>query len=309
MPETEEQSATTTRVSLTNDAFNQALEHYIDENKPDPLALKQVQSWTLEWKDDDDGESFNDYPFAPSHVLEGNLQIGGEYLAVTLSVRCAWKLAESPPGKHGSLYYSCHAQARFWTKSEITKRKSSASSNDNDDSAKNDKTQDKIRTKMIARLREDSYISKHLLLPQKDGKPRSALLAQANIKVDATDLEERVHVSDDVSEAIKRAVWSSAETPLDVIELVLNLPCLPTSSSNDKSHMTTPLANRAKLRLLEDAMVDACEKEGEDDLIEELKISEKTKEEEPESSNDPQKAPPKHNDKQPTKSSKKMRSN
>jgi hypothetical protein len=222
------------------------------------------------------------------------------------------------------LYYSCHAQARFWTKSEISDRnKSSASStndnnNDDDSSAakKNDKAQDKIRTKMMARLREDSYISKHLLLlPQQkdDGKTPPVLWAQANIQVDATDLEERVHVSEDVSEAIKRAVWSSAETPLDVIELVLNLPCLPTTTT-DKSHImtTTPLANRAKLRLLEDAMVDACEKEGEDDLIEDLKISGKTKKEEPESSsnNNPQKAaPPKHNQKPAKTSNKKSKRN
>merc|ERR1719506_499809 len=34
-----------------------------------------------------------------------------------------------------------------------------------------------------------------------------------------------------------------------------------------------PLADRTKLRLLEDAMFDACEREGEEELIDELRIS------------------------------------
>ena len=36
-----------------------------------------------------------------------------------------------------------------------------------------------------------------------------------------------------------------------------------------------PLAKRAKLRLLEDAMAEACEREGEDDIIGDLTINDK----------------------------------
>jgi hypothetical protein len=71
---------------------------------------------------------------------------------------------------------------------------------------------------------------------------------------------------------------------LDLIELILALPSLPgTYHHHDHHHRnhqehqsiddtTTPLANRAKLRLLEDAMLDECEKEGEGELIQELTI-------------------------------------
>ena len=93
------------------------------------------------------------------------------------------------------------------------------------------------------------------------------IYAQAKIKVDQSNLEERVHVSEKLCECIRRSIWSAVDSPLDVIDLILNLPCLPTHQ--------TPLASRAKLRLLEDAMCDACEQEGEDELIEDLSISTK----------------------------------
>ena len=88
-------------------------------------------------------------------------------------------------------------------------------------------------------------------------------------------------VSEDICEAIKRAVWSSAESPLDVFEMLVQLPLLPIvehasldpSKNNGQKMTTTPLANRAKLRLLEDAMCDACEKEGDNELLDDLQIS------------------------------------
>jgi hypothetical protein len=101
------------------------------------------------------------------------------------------------------------------------------------------------------------------------------ILAQATIQVNDQHLEERVHVSEQLCEAVKRAVWSSAESPLDVIELILNLPSLPSmATSTDDKTKKTPLANRAKLQLLEDAMVDACEQEWEGEIMGNLKISE-----------------------------------
>jgi hypothetical protein len=88
-------------------------------------------------------------------------------------------------------------------------------------------------------------------------------------------LEERVDVSEPVAEAIRRAIWSSSESSLDIVEFVLSMPSLPTMEHHTKTNTfaTTPLANRAKLRLLEDAMLDACEREGEDGLLEDLSIN------------------------------------
>jgi len=60
----------------------------------------------------------------------------------------------------------------------------------------------------------------------------------------------------------------------------LNMPYFPRSpeATADSGGTTTTttisiLADRAYLRLLEDAMFDACEKEGEDDLLDDLNIS------------------------------------
>ena len=91
-------------------------------------------------------------------------------------------------------------------------------------------------------------------------------------------MEERVNVSDPVAEGLRRALFSQAESSLDLVEILLSLPILPTATSSATAtatalSFTCPLANRAKLRLLEDAMLDACEREGEDDLIDDLTIS------------------------------------
>jgi hypothetical protein len=88
--------------------------------------------------------------------------------------------------------------------------------------------------------------------------------------------EERVDVVDHVAESLRRAVFSQAESSLDVIEMLLALPILPMSVHDIAP---CPLADRAKLRLLEDAMFDACEREGEDEIIGDLQISPATPDE------------------------------
>jgi hypothetical protein len=257
-----------TRVSiLSTKGFSIAIENYIDENKPDPLSLKQLRELSLHWEDHEDALSFRSCPFHPSYVLQGSLRLGGEYLAVTLKVFCAWSSDSTSP-RHGSFFYSCHASARFWEKEEFEKQ------NPQDDS-KAKKTRKKIRSKMIQRLRKDAYIVK-ILCDVKDDKrnKETGLVAQAKIKVSENNLEERVNIAEDICESIKRAVWSSAETTLDVAELfILSFPSLPTTShSNTVITANTLLANRARLRLLEDAMIDACEQEGEDQILEDLTI-------------------------------------
>jgi hypothetical protein len=137
------------------------------------------------------------------------------------------------------------------------------------------------------RLKQDAYISKLLLQrpsqesePQQSSSSLSLLVAHAEIvQTSSTELEERVTISEDVCEGIHRAIWPMAESTLDVVDLLVNLPFLPTTTpttsatTTTTTTATTTLANRAKLRLLEDAMCDACEKEGEEELLEELQIS------------------------------------
>ena len=157
-----------------------------------------------------------------------------------------------------------------------------------------------IHSKMMDKLKQDAYISKLLVL-QTPSPARTTthglvqpqlllLVAHAEIvQTSSTELEERVTISEDVCEGIHRAVWSRAEaSTLDVVDLLVNLPFLPTTTTTrtpattsttatrpttTTTTSTTTLANRAKLRLLEDAMCDACEKEGEEELLEELQIS------------------------------------
>mmetsp|Transcript_14771 Transcript_14771/g.26503 ORF Transcript_14771/g.26503 Transcript_14771/m.26503 type:complete len:321 (-) Transcript_14771:2366-3328(-) len=268
---------------LTTDLFYAALTRYIDENKPDPIARRQLEAWKLEWKNEDTASSFDnddEDDIIPStnpaeqqqHIIRGTLQIEGEYVIVKLKMECTWNSNSSTSSSpnDGILTYSCRvASAKF---RETT---TGNTSNDNKDA----KTDRKIRSKMIARLKQDSYISKLLDLGSSGTRtdkfdPR---LAKAKIHVHEADhiLEERADVSETAAEAIRRSVWSSAESSLDVVEVMLAFPSLPgTSHKSDITTITTtPLANRAKLRLLEDAMLDECEKEGEGELIEDLKIS------------------------------------
>mmetsp|Transcript_507 Transcript_507/g.1018 ORF Transcript_507/g.1018 Transcript_507/m.1018 type:complete len:412 (-) Transcript_507:90-1325(-) len=105
------------------------------------------------------------------------------------------------------------------------------------------------------------------------------------------ELEERVNVHEGTLEGIRMALFSHCDNNLDVLELLLNMPYFPRSTKSttlattmDKSisesiytdatkHSMIMLAERAYLRLLEDAMFDACEREGEDELLDDLNIS------------------------------------
>ena len=104
-------------------------------------------------------------------------------------------------------------------------------------------------------------------------------------------LEERVNVNDGTLEGIRNAIFSHTEDNLDVLELLLNMPYLPRSCrgngdgssatastqgieySNIQTKTRDVLGDRVYLRLLEDAMFDSCEREGGDDMLDDLNIS------------------------------------
>jgi hypothetical protein len=103
--------------------------------------------------------------------------------------------------------------------------------------------------------------------------------------------EERYHTAEDVAEGIKRCVWSSAEASTDVIHFVVQyLPLLPVATTTGGGEettaagttttkaITTPLADRAQLRLLEDALVDACERQSQEEMVQDLEIAEEDEE-------------------------------
>ena len=221
--------------TLSTVLFEEALDKHLDASKPDPLALRQVQAWHLQW-DNDGGSDHN--------TQNGTLQIHGEHMMLMLDSHCVWS-TEKVDG--GTLAFTLTARARFRTKSETQKA--------------DDKTQNKKAKKMsagvIQRLCDDPYV-KPLL-------ERGAVLCEAHIRIQGDELEERVRVEEDALEGTRRCIYSHAEDTLSVLELLVSLPYLPSNS----------LAQRAKLRLLEDAMVDACERAGEDELLDDLSLNEK----------------------------------
>jgi hypothetical protein len=167
----------------------------------------------------------------------GSLEIHGEHMVVTLISKCTWTSPDM-----GTLSFSLSARARFRNKPKQGK--------------KQDKVANRIRAEMMKRLRDDDYV-KPLL--EENGLD----LCEAHIHVrPGNELEERVRVDDNVAEGVRRSIYSQSEGTLGLLDLLVSLPLLPSIS----------LAQRAKLRLLEDAMVDACEKEGENELFDELTL-------------------------------------
>jgi hypothetical protein len=158
-------------------------------------------------------------------------------------------------------------------------------------------TSRKLRSGMIKRLRADPFIRSLLLDEDKSGAAASdgVLLCEALIqqnskrehdaKSRSMKCEERVNVNSECIEGIRNAILSHCEDNLDVLEMLLRMPYLPRSdvilnkneesSSNEKTYqeILQCLSGRALLRILEDAMFDACEKEGEDEMLDDLNIS------------------------------------
>jgi len=249
--------------------------------------------------------------------IEGRLLWKGRYAQVALDATCRWsddagggsgdagdgcaadaKKEEEEAGSIGtsSLHFRCTASAEL-----IADNATGVVASDGK-KKKVDRAEKKVRDKMLKRLRQDDYVRK--LLKKKDAASGGGveddeggglLLCQADIlfcggggggdkKSAGTSrtqqLEERVYTDEMACEAIRRCVWSATNDTIDVLDFVLQLPFLPRKSAattTATATITTPLADRAQLRMLEDAMYDACEKEGEDELVEGLEISQSQK--------------------------------
>jgi hypothetical protein len=276
---------TTVRVSLNDQVLRDAVNMYVDDTKPDPLVRKQLtdadtDSCRWSWKEESPDTAVAavaELLEEATHYLAGTATWSGAYASVYLRVRTCWKAKANTNSVcvvdgdnsddhkkdncNGSLVTVCHASARLGASPS-----SSPSKKD-----KKDKAQERITSRMMERLRDDAYITKWLLL----GEPSLLYEARILLQNDSAQLEERVDTSPDVAEAIRRAVFSLAEDSLDVLEVVLALPCLPVVKISPvllpKNH-TTALADRARLRLLEDAMCDACEQQGEEAMVQDLDI-------------------------------------
>ena len=237
MPDCISSATSSSSVVLHSALFQQSVLRYLDATKPDALARKQIESWTLEWKEQDNKNT----------PLEGSLTINGDFMVLTLQVFCNWSYESGI----GSLHFSMHARAKCRTKNEL-KRTTRIEQNRETKSSK-------IRAAIATRLNEDDYI-KILLLND------NVLLCEATILVDdeQKQLEEKVYINDDGMEAFRRCIYSHAEDTLVVMEFLMSLDFLSTPDC--------PLGHRAKLRLLEEATLDACEKQGDEEILHDLAI-------------------------------------
>lgn len=228
-------------IPLHSSLFQESIIRYVDETKPDALTKRQIESWTLEWAE----QSIKNAP------IHGSLIIKGDYMVLTMHVCCNWSYAEGI----GSLQFSAEATARFLTESELKTSTIHPSVG-----KKEERQLSKIRAKMRARLKEDDYIKKLLL------GDNAAVLFEASILVDESEqkLEEKVCINDDGLEAFRRCIYSHGDDTLAVMEILASLDYLKTPGC--------PLGKRAKLRLLEEAMADACEKQDEEELLDEMVI-------------------------------------
>jgi hypothetical protein len=271
------------------------------------------------------------WPEPPTHVLSGRLQWKGEYMSILIDVRVCWT-----GEKEGSLFFSCTipadgveflplpASTATATVTSANTIKEAQSKPKAQESKKDARAANRVHQGMIERLQKDDYIqlitssttdssnssssndktSKHRRQNQQkeDKKRHHHDLCEATIHFSKSPenhhLEERVHCNDQTAEALRRAVFSTADSSLDIFDLILCLPLLPTttkvhaadaadadagdalSSTSCTGTTTTGLADRAKLRLLEDAMYDACEREEEEELVQDLHISKRAKRDE-----------------------------
>ena len=288
-------------MQLTTSQFTNALSRHIDESKPDPLAKCQLESLCLNWEQgqldgaDDSGDS------ATKTSLCGTLTLSSEYISVSIHVLCYWKKTNQSgenDERSCDAISNCDGEAKQFQEELFIKLTASATERvGSTDTSKQDrkdrKASKKLRAEMLKRLRSDHYI-RQLFVDDKandDCAPLCEALIQQNLSSgdrsggnsDIDELEERVNVEEGTLQGIKNAIFSKSEDNLDVLELLLNMPYLPrslaASSNNDKEEAVSKewpskLADRAYLRLLEDAMFDACEKEGEDELLDDLNISE-----------------------------------
>ena len=245
----------TTIVHLTEDCFKRALERYIDDNKPDRHVRQQMESWKLQWNGAE--ASYKEKltsgaaVFVPTHFVAGELIWTAEYMEIKLSVECYWEGTR----KDGSIHFQCDVvQGQF----------TDAPSSPDDKAAKN------VHRKMIQRLKQDDYIQKLIKTKQN--------LIEATVKIKGTgELEERVYCDETTAEAIRRGLFTTGESSLDVFDWIVSLPILPSCAHEGCLTVTTPLADRVKLRCLEEATYDACEQQEEEELVDDLHISKKKK--------------------------------
>jgi len=294
-------------VYLTTSSFKDGIDKYIEKFKPDPLEKKQLEALSLNWLQHDGRTSSGSADFIPilqcvttygesgisfpsfkekkslaKYRISGVLTLSGEHLCVSIEVECRW---DSRLGKWHPFYMDSaakHSEKSILNNFYFTlKASATLKTINNEDRRKKD-----LMAKIQNRLASDPCIRKllHTSSPPANSKVAPAPMTVCEVSIyrvtenshitTATpntqtskvyQMEERVDVSDDALKSIHKSLFSQMESTICVMELFVEMPWLPKS----------PLSDRASLKLLEDSMVDECVKVGEDEIIEDLKISDK----------------------------------
>lgn len=300
--------------SPSTEDFKAALVSHVDESKPDPLARRQIENLVLQWEpssqQQEQGQEESSREAEEIQEVYGTLTLFGEYMSVSITSDCRWgwnSIGENGSGcAHATLSFRLVASAKFIPQSQHkrlqnerlqrTKDAEKTAEKDSSTSAKVDRkeqrAQTKIRAGMIDRLINDFYIKRLLDLDGgsstvSGGKSDNEQvhlqhrICEAEIEESfdsggtVKELEERVDVSEDALEGIRRAVLSQLDDNTSVLDLLLAFPYLINTQAETRNYgkgnaIPLQLGHRAILRLLEDACIDACEKEGEDELLEDL---------------------------------------
>lgn len=262
------------QLNLEDSEFEACVEKFIDEEKPDPLILKQIQSLCITWENSAlDTESQNSKESTErEYYINGTIKIVGEYITLKLRAKCTWTGSDSLNRMHFELESDFTLTPKSqWKRLGIDRVEEGRETKS--------KTEDKIRSKMMKRIKSDPVISKHL-------DTASSLLCDAYIQFkqcetnqsNLEELEERVYVSEDTLAAIHQSFFPQSDSPIFVMEFLLNMPYLSTtdlksSPSSIDENRRKRLAQRVILRLLEECMIDECTKEEENDLLSDLCIS------------------------------------
>jgi hypothetical protein len=262
-------------ISLSTSLFESSLAHHILESKPDPLERRQMEGWTCQWNEEkfisstvvqSEGEEDGFLPFQwkeddNCQRIMGILTIQSNSSHVTVFIRVLSEWTQ-PKTNDSSIL-----------RLELSVRASIIHNTDDHEDCDKEKRKKTLRRKkmsesqsevphrprfsgIIQRIQQDDYIQKLL---QEQFNP----VCQAIVRTDIDQLEERVWMDQTILEAIRRAIYPHASSTISVVEL---LTCFPFLSE------VPILGQRAKLRLLEDAMLDVCDQEGDDELLDELSL-------------------------------------
>ena len=242
----------------------------------------------------------------PLRSLCGNLRLASEYLAITIRAESDCKCRASAPGDEpgedegggegdddadGDSDTSRHFDSRHFD-NEFSMELTVAAEclrfippQEGEIDDKELKRRRNLHDGMIKRLKSDPLLRqlmsdehhgmKHVPLCEAWVQENTHSNTPAGRRKRARELEERVHVNEGALDGIRRAIFGRCEENLDVLRVLLDMPYFLRQSSNlgATAPEAAALAERAYLRLLEEALVDACEREGEDELLDELSIS------------------------------------